>query len=195
MLSPPSPLARARARSRSRSRARTRGASMVEAVFVISIFVSFFFGMVYFKSVYHQKLRVQELGRAGVVAYAMNACPTGGDQLAPIRPDLQNVQDNSNNPSGKQEGTAPAATASSKPIGQQNQGDPVTGAMSSSGFTGDPLSVINLQAPASALGQSGLTTLGFQTTVHTVATMSCGDKQEDGNVNGVIGYVKDLFKL
>jgi hypothetical protein len=186
------------ARVRPYRRAARRGASMVEAVFIISIFVSFFFGMNYFRSLYHQKLRVMQLGRAGVVAYAMDACPSGGNALAQIQPDLQTVEDSTQNASGKTSGTNPGVQPPPTSVGQSNNGhspsDPVSGAMSSAGFGGDPIAAINLQAPASALGQTDpLTTIGFQSTVHTNAAMSCGDKQEDGDIGSALKYVSGLF--
>jgi hypothetical protein len=169
---------------------------MVEAVFIISIFVTFFFGMNYFRSLYHQKLRVMQLGRAGVVAYAMDACPTNVNALAQIQPDLGTAQDSTQNASGKTAGTSPGSTVSapSTQVGQHTQSDPVSGAMSDSGFGGDPIAAINLQAPATALGKSDMfTTIGFQSTVHTTAAMSCNDKQQDGDIGGALHYVSGLF--
>ncbi len=170
---------------------------MVEAVVVISVFVTFFLGMVYFRSLYEQKLRVQQLGRAGVVAFAMKGCPSGGDPMASIKADLGAVQDNSGSPSGGSSGDpSKKVQVPSTSVGQNSKGDPVAGAVGKSGFAGDPISVFNLQAPASGTSKSSpITSVGFNSTVHTTAAMSCGDKQEAGNVKDAIQYIGNLFQL
>jgi hypothetical protein len=168
-----------------------RGASMVEAVFMISIFIMFFIGQVYFRSLYENKLHVQRLGRAAAVAFAMNACQ-GNDPLAPVKPDLGSAQNNGT--TGSTQGNSSGIQA--QPTGSVGTGggDPVGGAMQGSGFTGDPIAVFNLQAAAAGTAQQGLSTVGFQSTVHTTASMSCGDKQEGGNVSDAIQYVIGEFK-
>ena len=70
---------------RNTPRARSRGAAMVEAIVVISVFILFFVGMVYFESLYHEQLRALQLARAAAVAYAMDACPDNTDPLRTVR--------------------------------------------------------------------------------------------------------------
>jgi len=75
---------------------------MVEAICVISVFILFFLGMVYFESLYRKSLRVYQLARAAAVADAMGGC-LNPDPLAAIQQDLQgssgtNSQPTSSNP-------------------------------------------------------------------------------------------------
>jgi hypothetical protein len=177
-------------------RRRAGGAAMIEALFVISIMVSFFIAMVYVRSLYENKLHVQRLGRAAALAYAMSACKDQGDPLLPIRPDLGSAKNSGT--SGAQQGNNPSSAItpqSTQNVGDKG-GDPVSGAMKGSGFVGDPLALFTLDANAAATVPQGWTTAtAFQHTVRTIATISCGDKQEAGDVKGAIHYVIDEFNL
>jgi Flp pilus assembly protein TadG len=107
-----------------KKRAARRGAAMVEAVVVISVFILFFLGMVYFRSMYQQKLRMMRLARAAAVGYALNGC--NGSPTQNITQDLGNGSDNS---SGTSQGGANVSGApGANPSVGQNSGTPPIGA-------------------------------------------------------------------
>ncbi len=162
---------------------------MIEAVVVISIFILFFLGMTYFRSMYQNKLHVQRLARAAAVAYALDACQ--GDPLGAIKADLGTATDNG---SGQQQGGANTSgmTSQSTPVGN---GDPSAKALGDEGVVGDPIAGINVQAPASGTSKPSpwASEIGFRATVSSNAYMSCGEKQEDGDVGGAFKYIKGLI--
>src|SRR5687768_8991176 len=69
-----------------RNRIATRGAVFVEAIAVVSFFIIAFLGIVYFRDLYLEKLRVQRMARAAAMMYAMGACAS--DPNAAIAADL-----------------------------------------------------------------------------------------------------------
>src|SRR5437763_62212 len=84
-----------------KTRRNQRGAAMVEAIVIISVFILFLLGTVYFKNLYQQKLHVLRLGRASTLAYSMAAC--GIPPTQPIQKDLYGANGsatNANNPIG-----------------------------------------------------------------------------------------------
>ncbi len=174
----------------SRRRASRRGAAMVEAIVMISMFIMFFLGMVYFRSMYQQKLKVQRLARAAAVSYALAAC--NGDPLASIKADLGTATDNN---SGQQQGGANLGGMTPNPSGVgSNAGSsasPVASAMGNEGVVGDPIAGINVKAPAAgtSTGKFG-TQIGFKANVSSDAYMSCGENQEDGDVGGALKYIQ-----
>jgi hypothetical protein len=167
---------------------------MVEAIFVISVFILFFLGMVYFYSLYHEHLRVQQLARAGAVAYAMDACQDS-NPLQAIEQDLgaSNGQRNTtNNPA-----TAGAVGQPNPPIGDKGGADPVAGSMQSSGFVGVQIAGITMNGKAAGTTTYGLLSprVGFRSDVISTSYIVCGDPQKDGDAAGAWDYVKDLFSM
>jgi hypothetical protein len=165
---------------------------MVEAICVISVFALFFLGMVYFESMYHTKIRVQQLARAGAVAYAMDACKDG-DPLKTVSQDLQGAQ---NNGSSNQQGSATAnVPPPNPPVGNQG-GDPVGNAMGDQGFALDPIGGISVQGTAGATTGStpGSQSRSFKSTVKSDSYVSCGDEQKAGTADAVFHFVGGLFK-
>lgn len=53
---------------------RERGAVFVEALIVISVFILFLLGIIYFRELYVGQMRLQRLARAAAVAHSMGAC-------------------------------------------------------------------------------------------------------------------------
>ncbi len=166
---------------------------MVEAVFVIAIFILFFLGMAYFRSMYQQKLRIARLARAAAVGYALNGCQ--GDPLALVSQDLGSAQNGGQ--SGQTPGTAPGPypAPSSNPTVGQNPGNPVGSALGNQGMVGDPIAVINMQAPAGASTQPTplAAKVGFNATLTQNSYMSCGDVAQPGTAAGVWNYASSLF--
>ena len=161
---------------------------MIEAIFCISVFILFFLGMVYFRSMYQQKLRMERLGRAAAVAYALEGC-SGSNPLAQIQADLGNAT-NTGQP-GEQQGTG-AGIGGNPSVGS---GSPLSGAQQSKGTFGDPVTEISMSGPASATTQNGVfgPKFGFTANVGTTSFMSCGQAPEAGSVSGALQYVKGLF--
>jgi hypothetical protein len=176
---------------------------MVESVIVISTFILFFMGMVFFRSLYEQKLRVMRISRAASVAYAMGACQ--GDALASVKQDLAGTVDNN---SGKQQGSADMSKMTPTPNsgGQNgNGGSQSAGKMlSGQGVVGDPIAGVSVQgnASASTMGYKHVagspvevpTKTGFfAQNVHSDSYMSCGEDQHKGDPGGFLDYVKGEF--
>jgi hypothetical protein len=167
---------------------------MVEAIVVVAVFILFFVGMMYFENLYHQRIRVQQLARAGAVAYAMDACADGTDALAILRKDLGSLKGGGGGPpGGGGPATTPAATVPlptpSKPVGQG--GDPLGSAMGSRGFALDKVTQMTLMGEAGAGTQGAKPT--FRATVSSSSYATCGDKQEKGNAGAVWDFVKGAF--
>jgi hypothetical protein len=165
---------------------------MVEAIVVISIFILFFLGMVYFRSMYQQKLRVMRLTRAAAVGFSLSGC--SGQPTQNLTPqDLSGVTDSSQTTTGgaADPGGAPGANPS---VGQK-AGSPVGNALSDQGMMGDKIAAMNLAAPASGTSQPSpmAKTLGFRANVSSISYMSCGEPHKAGDFSGLIGYATSLF--
>ena len=161
---------------------------MVESIIVISVFILFFVGMVYFKSLYTQKLRVQRLARAAAVAHAMGACE--GNALDRIKNDMQ--QSATGTGSGKQAGDAKITT----PTAGDKAGAPLGKALDNQGVVGDPIAGVFIQGNAAGNSRQNAWSApkGFAAKVGSNAYMSCGDDQHDGNPAGFLDFVKGEFK-
>jgi hypothetical protein len=168
---------------------------MVEAICVISIFILFFLGMVYFRSMYQQKLRVSRLARAAAVGFALNGCK--GDPLALVNQDLGSATNTGTSGAAAGTATGPAGAPSSNPSVGQNAGNPVGSALGDQGMTGDPIAVINMQAPAGATTQPApwAAKVGFSATVTNNSYMSCGDVAQPGTAAGAWNYASSLFSV
>jgi hypothetical protein len=162
---------------------------MIESIVCISVFILFFLGMVYFRSMYQQKLRMTRLGRAAAVGYALSGC-SGSNPLAQVSADLGNAT-NAGQP-GAQQGTGGGISSGNPSVGS---GAPLSGAESSKGTIGDPIALIKMSGPASGTTQSSAIgpKLGFSATVGTSSYMSCGQAPEAGSVSGALQFVKGLF--
>jgi len=162
---------------------------MVEAVVVISIFVLFFMGMMYFEWMYHNKLRVQQLARAGVVAYAMDACQDS-NPLQTVQQDLGPAKDTgSGNSPGDQNDMNPPSTKNG--IGNSGGDAPLDDALTKSGFLGDPVAGIRLDTTVATTSNGP----GFSGKVSSTGYLSCGDKQGPGNAGDVFSFISSVFPL
>jgi Flp pilus assembly protein TadG len=172
-----------------RPRNGERGTAMIEAIFVISVFILFFLGMVYFRSMYQQKLRMTRLARAAAVGYALDGC-SGSNPLAQVQADLGNATNTGQ--AGAQQGSGGGISSGNPQVGS---GNPVQGAQSSKGTFGDPITEMQMSGPAAGTTQSSPVApkIGFKATVATTSFMSCGQAPEAGSVSGALQYVKGLF--
>ncbi len=162
---------------------------MIEAVFVISIFILFFVGMLYFESLYHTKIRVQGLARAAAVAYAMDACKDA-NPLQTVQQDLHASTGHGDSPPPSSTATVPVGTPN-KPVGN-NGGDPLGSAMKSQGLAGDPTTDIGVNGTAS--GTTGKPGSGFHASVSSDSYLSCGDAQGDGSAGSAWSFVKNSIQ-
>ena len=171
-----------------------RGAAMVEAVIVVSVFILFFLGLSFFRRMNEQKFKVAQLSRTAAVAYALSGCPKGGDALAQIKPDLGSATDNQ---SGQSTGssTGIGGGSSDPTLPGSNKGSsqsPVGSLMGNQGVAGDPIAGISLKAGAQAGTNDGTAFSGnkvfLHTTVHADSYMSCGEQRQDGDKNGNFSF-------
>ncbi|MGA7124201.1 MAG: hypothetical protein WBY94_29130 [Polyangiaceae bacterium] len=166
---------------------------MVEAIVVISVFILFFVGMVYFESLYHEQLRALQLARAAAVAYAMDACPDNTDPLRTVEKDLHGAS-GSGSPQPTTSATVPVSA--NRPVGQG--GDALGGAMQKSGFAGDKVTHVTVQGKAAGTtqGPGALSQRwGFRQNVVSNSYMSCGDPQRDGDPGGLWYLVTRSFPV
>jgi hypothetical protein len=185
-------LTTARSEKKTRKRGAERGAAMVEAIVVISIFILFFLGMVYFRSMYQQKLRVMRLSRTAAVGFALSGC-TGSPTQNLTTQDLNGVTSGS---SGTINGTAANVGGSpgANPSVGQNSKNPVGGALSDQGMMGDKIAALSLSAAAAGTSKSTFgSTVGFQSNVTSTSYMSCGEPHKAGDFSGAISYAESMF--
>ncbi len=176
-------------------RAKARGAAFVESLIVISTFILFFMGMVYFRSLYKQKIHVEQLSRAAAVSFAMGACH--GNALDSVKQDMMPSGQATPN-SGQQQGSADLSgitpTKTNPPVGGQNgqgKGNAVGNMMNNQGVIGDPISGVTIQAQASST--SGGPKTGFHGQAQSSSYMSCGEDQHAGDPAGFLDYIKGEF--
>lgn len=156
---------------RRRRRSFARGAVFVEALIVLSVFILFFLGIVYFRELYVGKMTTQRLARAGAVAHAMSACKSDLGGL--LRADL---------PKGfelrggtAKDGSSPFFSASGD-FGTDNLFSNVA-----DGFGGTALNemtTVTVSGTAGAKTRSGPLgkKTGFESTVSSSSYVSCGDQ-------------------
>jgi hypothetical protein len=180
-------------RNRKRARAAERGAAMVEALVVISVFILFFLGMVYFRSMYQQKLRVMRLSRAAAVGFSLNGC--NGSPTQNLTPqDLSGISDSNSQTTSTGTANVGGSPGADPSVGQK-AGNPVGGALSDQGMMGDKIAALNLAASASGTSKPSpwAKTLGFKANVSSTSYMSCGEPHKAGDFSGLIDYATKLF--
>jgi hypothetical protein len=171
-----------------RARGARRGTAMLEAIIVISVFILFFVGMIYFRKLYQEQLTIMRLSRAAAVGYAMNGC--NGTPTENISKDLLGtsiVVDATGDPSGS---THVGSTGGTNPKVGKKGGNPVGGALGGTGLDGDKIASDTLSTTASAGSpESAL----FKATVRSTSFMTCGEPHKAGDASDMLTYVKDLF--
>jgi hypothetical protein len=171
-----------------RTRGARRGTAMLEAIIVISVFILFFVGMIYFRKLYQEQLTVMRLSRAAAVGYAMNGC--NGSPTENISKDLTGstiVVETTGTPSGT---THVGSTGSTNPKVGKSSGNPVGGALGGTGLDGDKIATDTLSTTAAAGSpESAL----FKATVKSTSFMTCGEPHKAGDASDMLSYVKDLF--
>lgn len=173
------------------ARAARRGAILVEAIIVISFFITCFIGVVYFRELYLQKMRVQRLARSASLAHAMGACEA--DPRAAIDRDIGARRFESTTQSGvpfdaipeipalPNADKAPAALARAR----DKNGD--------SGL--DKITVVRLEGDASTstrAGEDGRRE-GYSSTPSSTSYVVCADPTPDMRYEGMVERIANLF--
>lgn len=173
-----------------RHKSSERGAVFVEALIVISVFVVFLLGILYFRDLYLVKIQTQRLSRAGAMAHAMSGCQVDAQTL--LQKDLP-------------ESRSPKQGASNNPIPPKNttpgQDDPEATAMLGEVGGGrggnflDPIDSVSLSGSAAATTKSGplAPEFGFKGNVSSTSYVTCGEILTTDQYTGIPGKVVELI--
>ncbi|MBX3220292.1 MAG: hypothetical protein KF795_07205 [Labilithrix sp.] len=184
----PSTTARAH---RSVARAARRGAILVEAIIVITFFITCFVGVVYFRELYLQKLRVQRLARSATLAHAMGACEA--DPRGAIERDIGPRRFESKTESGIPFDAIPTIpalpNADKAPTALERARD-------TSGDSGlDRITVIRLEGDATTTTREGPDGRegGYRSTPSSTSYVVCSDRTPDERYQGMAQRIAELF--
>jgi hypothetical protein len=155
-------------------RGTARGAAMIESLIVISVMILFFLGMVFFHSMYGQKLRAISLARSATVAHAINAC--NDDPTAYIQAELNGATQTSI----PQPGGSYDFTGNKPPQLGLSGSSPVPGFLANSNFTNEIQTEMDITTHAGVQAQDNMTPMGFQASPSTASFALCGDRERDG---------------
>ena len=157
-------------------RARSRGASLVEAVAVIPVFILFFVGMIYMFKLYTQKMSAQSAARSHAMAYALGGC----------RGDYATVT---------QSNGGSVTTAPPSGVGDPSQLHPQDGSAQQMETQGGE-TVATLSHTSSKVQSTfdpGATFPSATKSVSSMSTMMCDEVPQDGSLKGLISYAIHLF--
>jgi hypothetical protein len=153
---------------------------MVESLVVISIMVLFFMGMVFFHSLYGQKLRALTLARSAAVAHAMNAC--ADEPTSYIQGQLGGAASTSV--------PLPGASFDPKAVSAPDVGlshnSPVANWLATLNFTTEVTTEVDVTTHAGAQAQENMKVFGFQASPSTASFALCGDRESQGNYENVV---------
>jgi hypothetical protein len=191
-MTTPSTFSPSRARLR---RTRSDGAIFVEAIIIIASFTLMFLGMVFFRVLYINSVKISLLARGAGIAYSMSGCR----DVTPkqwVGTDAGNIYSilQPNPPSNDQAPT-------DKPVAAQGS-DTASGATSKipglggAGFLNPIIEVSDTATLSSTTKSGGIfasrrTIFRKRLQPHTYVT--CGDIVRDGSFDEVVDYVKDVF--
>ncbi|MBN9161692.1 MAG: hypothetical protein BGO98_27440 [Myxococcales bacterium 68-20] len=178
------------ARVRTGTRATARGAILVEAIVVISFFITCFIGVVYFRALYVQKLHLQRLARSAAIAHAMGACAS--DPRAAIERDVGARRLEGRTESGIPFDAIPTVPA--LPHGE-NGATALARAREKNGDSGlDQITVVRLEGDASATtrGPDGREA-GYRSTPSSTSYVVCADEAPDDRYEGIVEQIANLF--
>ena len=184
---------RAIALDRLNQRLHQRGAVFVEALIIISSFLLFLLGLMYFRTFYVAELGLLRTARASTIAYSMGGC-TDNNPSAWARKDL-----------AKTSNVTPKTTSTQQPTTQSR---PVTGSAEAQGIvrdlpgTGSDSSVLNPigsvtladKVYATITSQQTRRRSSFSQDVDVSSHVTCGDKVRDGDFGEIVGVVTRQFK-
>ena len=168
----------------------SHGAVFIEALIVISVFIIFLLGILYFRELYLAKFRSQRLARAGALAHAMGACKT--DVNAAIKSELPKSHRPQQGTSG-QDALVPKMPADQ---GESRATRTFEGISQNRGGTVlNRVDMVNISASASAttrpdpLGPEK----GFRGTVGSRSYVSCADEVTSDQYSAVASRIPALL--
>jgi Tfp pilus assembly protein PilX len=159
---------------RNEKAARQRGAVLVEALILVSTLVLCFMGLIYFRDLYLDQLRVLRLARASAIAHSLAACTANSPELW-LDLDLGSYQ--SNTPLQDQLPAAGSARTRARPLNtaeaRRAQGfiqSSGAGASDGEGLL-NPVTTTHLSGSASVSGSN----TRFQGESRALSYVSCSD--------------------
>ena len=165
-------------------RRRPRGAMLVEALIVISVFIVCLSVAIWFRMVYLEKLANQDYARAGTLAFAMTGCQ--GDPAAALTPDMGTRTSTS----GSQTGQAPKSNVVGGNAGAPLQ--KVTG--SNDATVANQVTSVNVSRKLTlSNGKSSVPgdTI-FSQDVGSISYVSCGDPLPEDGANPYDGIGSEV---
>lgn len=170
--------------TRPRTRRRSRGAVFVEAVIIITSFVLFLMGMMFFRRVYTSKLTAMRAARGAALAHAMGGCKANEPQawLQKDKPAGASTQRNENK-------TSQPTTASPPDDGKARQVfDSLPQVGQNGGFL-NPIDDVTLGKAVTVLSNKK----GFSGNVGSISYASCNDEVRNGDFDEVIDKITSVF--
>jgi hypothetical protein len=166
------------------ARRRTRGAVFVEAVIIITSFVLFLMGMMFFRRVYQNKLLAMRAARGATLAHAMGGCKANEPQawLQRDKPAGAGTQRGEN----KNSQPTTASPPDDEKARQVYDSLPQTG--QNGGFL-NPIDNVTLSKSVNVLSKNK----GFNANVGSISHASCNDEVRNGDFDEVVGKITSVF--
>jgi hypothetical protein len=166
------------------ARRRRRGAVFVEAVIIITSFVLFLMGMMFFRRVYANKLLAMRAARGAPLAHAMGGCKTNEPQawLQRDKPAGAGTQ-RGENKSSQQTTASPPDDAKAKQVF-----DSLPQAGQDGSFL-NPIDNVTLSKSVSVLSKNK----GFKGDVASISHASCNDEVRNGDFDEVVDKITSVF--
>jgi hypothetical protein len=179
-------------------RRRQRGAAMIEAVLVFSVFILVLIGMVYFRALYVKKLGAQRMARAAVIAHSMAGCKENpvrnwlsrdgnGYRIVGSQPSRTSIPN--------QKGTAePSAGSEPESLAPRLLGSLGRASNTTSDGKGilNPITDARVNGDVEVAPRAGvLDKGGFRGEVGSQSFLSCGDEVKTGDYGAIIDVIKD----
>lgn len=168
-------------------RRRARGAAFVEALVVISVFILFLMGTIFFRELYVKKLTTMRVARAGAMAHAMAACKP--DIRAVLRDDL------SESFTVKQRASADVVPTE-RARAQHSLADKILGGTGDRGTLLNEVNEVSLSSSASATSKPTLfgPELGFRGDVASSSYVSCSDELGFDQYESIVPFITSKFR-
>lgn len=165
-------------------RRRSRGAVFVEAVIIITSFVLFLMGMMFFRRIYGNKLLAMRAARGATLAHAMGGCKANEPQAWLQRDKPAGAGTNRGESKNPQPTTAsPPDDAKAK---QVYDSLPQTG---QDGSFLNPIDNVTLSKPVTVLSKNK----GYRGNVASISHASCNDEVRNGDFDEVVGKITSVF--
>lgn len=171
-----------------RRRRQGRGAVFVEAVIIISCFVLFLIGLLFFRDLFLKKLRLARVARASAIAYSMGGC-TDNDPSAWAKADL-----GGGNNAGTGRNNQQQPTRESQPVTGSQEAQNIVRGLPGTGTDDsvlNPIGSVKLGGRVETRSRSGP---GFASDQSWSSHVTCGDKVRDGDFGEIVGVVTSNFK-